>query len=75
MDEMRLKLSTRFMRGIVAKLIARMIYKKTGYKVDIQLNDLDVSVVDGETHISTNVEAKLSSSEFMKIMKKIGLED
>jgi hypothetical protein len=75
MDEMKLKLSTRFMRNIVAKLIARMIYKKTGYKVDIYLNELDINVVDGETHISTNVEAKLNSSEFMKIMKNIGLED
>lgn len=75
MDEMKLKLSTRFMRNIVAKLIARMIYKKTGYKVDIYLNELDINVVDGETHISTNVEAKIESGEFMKIMKNIGLED
>lgn len=75
MDEMKLKLSTRFMRNIVAKLLARMIYKKTGYKVDIYLNELDINVVDGETHISTNVEAKINSSEFMKIMKNIGLDD
>ncbi len=75
MDEMKLKLSTKFMRNIVAKLIARAIYKKTGYRVNIQLNELDVSVIDGETHISTNVEAKLSSNEFMKIMKSVGLED
>lgn len=75
MDEMKLKLSTRFMRNIVAKLLARMIYKKTGYKVDIYLNELDINVVDGETHISTNLEAKINSSEFMKIMKNIGLDD
>ena len=75
MDEMKLKLSTRFMRNIVAKLVAKMIYKKTGYKVDIHLNELDVSVIDGETHISVNAEAKLSSSEFMKIVKNVGLED
>lgn len=75
MDEMRLKLSTRFMRNIVAKLIARMIYKKTGYKVDIHLNELDINVVDGDTRVSASVEAKINSSEFMKIMKKVGLED
>lgn len=75
MDEMKLKLSTRFMRNIVAKLVAKMIYKKTGYKVVIHLNELDVNVVDGETHISVNAEAKLSSDEFMKIMKAIGSED
>lgn len=71
MDEMKLKLTTKFMRGIVAKLIAKAIYKKTGCKVNIQLNDLDISVIDGETNISTNVEVKLNSNEFMKIMKSI----
>lgn len=75
MDEMKLKLSTKFMRNIVAKLLTKMIYKKTGYKVDIQLNELDINIIDGETHISTSIEAKLSSNEFMKIMKTVGLED
>ena len=75
MDEMKLKLSTRFMRNIVAKLMAKMIYKKTGYKVDIYLNELDVNVIDGEAHICVNAEAKLNSNEFMKIMKSIGSEN
>ena len=74
MDEMKLKLSTRFMRGLVSKLIAKLIYKKFGCKVDIQLNDLDVSVIDGETSIKTNVEVKMDSKEFMNVMKSIGLD-
>lgn len=75
MDEMKLKLSTKFMRGLVSKLIARAIYKKTGCKVEIQLNDLDISVIDGKTSIGANVEVKLNSNEFMKIMKSIGDEE
>lgn len=71
MDEMKLKLSTKFMRGIVSKLIARSIYKKYGYRVNVQLNDLDINIVDGETTINTNVEAKISSEEFRKIMTKL----
>ena len=74
MDEMKLKLSTKFMRGIVSKLISKAIYKKLGYKVDIQLNDLDVSIIDGETNIKASVEAKVQSNEFMKVMKSIGLD-
>lgn len=74
MDEMKLKLTTKFMRGLVAKLIAKFIYKKLGYKINIQLNDLDVSVLDGETSISTNVEIKMDSKEFMNLMKSIGAE-
>lgn len=75
MDELKLKLSTRFMRNMVAKLIARAIRKKYGYKVNIQLNDLDIRVIDGNTKVSTNVEVSFNNEEFMKIMNDIGLED
>ena len=71
MDEMRFKLSTNFMKGIVSKIIARFIYKKTGCKVNIQLNDIDIWMIDGDTNIKLNVEAKLKSDDFNKIMKSI----
>ena len=71
MDEMKLSLTTRFMRTIVAKLIAKFIYKKYGYKVNIQLNDLNIGMKDGETDIKANVEVKINSDEFMKLMKSI----
>lgn len=74
MDEMKLKLSTKFMRGIASKLISMVIRKKFGCKVDIHLNDLNISVIDGETKISTNVEASMNSDEFMRIMKTIGVD-
>lgn len=74
MDEMKVKLSTRFMRNLVSKLIAKAIQKKYGYKVDIQLNELDISVVDGDAKISTNVEVKINNKEFMNIIKKAGLD-
>lgn len=71
MDEMKLKLSTKFMRGIVSKLIARSIYKKYGYRVNVQLNDLDINIIDGEITINANVEAKINSDEFRKMMTKL----
>ena len=71
MDEMKLKLTTKFMRGIVSKLIEKSIYKKYGCIVNVQLNDLDIGIVDGETTINTNVEAKISSEEFKKMMTKL----
>lgn len=71
MDEMKLKLTTKFMRGIVSKLIEKSIYKKYGYRVNVQLNDLDINIIDGETTINTNVEAKISSEEFKKMITKL----
>ena len=75
MDEMKLTLRTKFMRNIVAKLVSKAIEKKLGYKVKIQLNDLDVDIVDGETKISTSLELKVDSNEFKKIVKSIGLDE
>ena len=74
MDEMKVKLSTKFMKNIVSKLIARTIYKKTGYKVDIQLDDLDIWSINGDTTMKVNVEARLKSDEFNKIMNSIGMD-
>ena len=74
MDEMKFKLSSKFMRGIVSKLLAKYIYKKTGYKVDIQLNEFDFNAINGDTVVKLNVEAKLKSEEFNKILKSIDLD-
>ena len=71
MDEMKLKLSTNFMTSIVSKLIAKSIYKKYGCKVNIQLDELDINIIDGETTINANVEAKINSDEFRKMMTKL----
>ena len=68
---MKLKLTTKFMRGIVSKLIEKSIYKKYGCIVNVQLNDLDINIVDGETTINTNVEAKIDSEEFKKMITKL----
>lgn len=71
MDEMRVKLSTKLMRGIVAKLISTAIYAKFGYKVDVQIDELDVQMLDGDTTAAANVKVHLASDEFNKIVKTI----
>ena len=74
MDEMKLKLSTKFMRGMVSKLISKAVYKKLGYKVDIQLNDINVEFIDGETSIHADVDLRLDKEDFTKLIKSTNLE-
>lgn len=71
MDEMKLNLSTKFMRGLLAKLVSRHIKKKYGYKVDIYFSEIALDMIDGQTNAHLNVDLKLSSDEFKKIMKTI----
>ena len=71
MDELKLNLSSKFMRGIVTKLIAKAIYKKTGYKIDVELNSINVEVVGGKAHIHADVDAEIDNNELKKIVSAI----
>lgn len=71
MDEVRMKLSTRFMRNVAAKMLSKWIYRRTGYKLNVQLNDIDIWMIDGDTSVKANVEVKMNTSEFTKLMKSL----
>lgn len=71
---MLIKLRTKFMRGVISKLLSRAIQSKTGYKVDIQFKDLDATFDDGEITVNANLEAKMDRQEFMRIIKSQGLD-
>lgn len=74
MDELKLKLSTKWMRGIVTSLVSKAIKKKYGYDIDILLNEIDIKTEDGKIRIHANVDAEVSNEEFAKIIKSIGLD-
>ena len=75
MDEMKVNLSGKLMRGIVSKMISKALSKKIGCKVDIQLNALNLEYIDGDVHISTSVDGRMNKTEFMKVLKNIGLDE
>lgn len=69
MDELKLILGTKFMRSIVTKIIAKAILKKTGYHVDIDLNEIAAEVVDGKVHLHMNVDAAINTEDLVNIIK------
>lgn len=71
MDEMKVKLSTKMMRGLAAKLIEKAIAKKFGYKIDIQIDEIEIRHEDGRVHLHLNVDAETSSGEFTDIVKDL----
>ena len=71
MDEMRIV--SKFTRGIISKAIKMVIRKKTGYNIDIQLNEAITTINDGKTHLHLDVDAELDKDELMSILKSIGL--
>jgi hypothetical protein len=71
MDEM--KIGSKFTTNIISKLIAMVIRKKFGYEVELKLNEVNATVIDGKTHVHLDVDAELDKEELIKILKSIGL--
>lgn len=69
-----MKLHTKFMRGIVSKLVRNIICKKTGYKVDIQFNEIDIKNEGGKIQVHINIDGEMTTEEFAKVIKMIGLD-
>lgn len=71
MDEMRIV--SKLTRGIISKAIKMIIRKKTGYNIDIQLNEAIITINDGKTRLHLDVDAELDKDALMSILKSIGL--
>lgn len=69
MDVLKLVLSTKFMKGIVTKIITKAILKKTGYNIDIQLNKVEVENADGKIYLHMDVDAAVETEEFVKMLQ------
>lgn len=74
MDELKLSLSTKFMTGIIAKLITKTLVKKLGYKIDIQVNQLKIETKDGKILVHADVDGAMENDEFIKMLKSNGLD-
>lgn len=70
-----LKIKTKFMQNILSKIIETLIQKKTGYKIKIQLKDIDMTITEDNAHISLNAEADMSINELKKVAKIIEAKD
>ena len=74
MDEMFIKLKTKFMKKMVSKLLTKAIQNKFGYKVNIQISDLEVELNNDEIALNVNLEAKMKKHEFIKILQSEDLD-
>lgn len=70
MDEM--KMVNGLTRNMISKFATKTLRKKTGYDVDVQLNELNVSFSGGKAYAHMNVDAEFDKDEFMKLIKTIG---
>lgn len=70
-----LKIKTKFMQNILSKVIETLIQNKTGYKIKIQLKDIDMTITEDNAHINLNAEADMNINELKKVTKIIEAKD
>ena len=75
MDEMKIKISTKFMRGIVAKIASKVIASKLGIKADIQLNGISVEKINDKIHLHIDVDADIDQTSLLKLTRLANLEE
>lgn len=71
MDELKLTLTTKFMKTLVTKWISSAIRKKFGCDIDIQLNEFNIEVADGKARLHTDVDLSMDSSDLMDVLESI----
>ena len=75
MDEMKINLTTKFMRGIVAKIASKLIAKNFGIKSDILINGVSIEKVDTKIHLHLDVDADVDENALLKITRLIEKEE
>lgn len=71
MDLFKLKVSSKFMKGFVAKTVSHKIYKKLGYKTDILFNEISVDTVDNDVVIHINGDLRINRTELERLLETI----
>lgn len=74
MDELKLRLSTKFMKGMIAKFISKAIFKKVGVNPDIQLNEIEVEMKDGKMRIHISMDGEIDEKSLVKALQLVDLD-
>ena len=71
LDVLKLKISTKFMKGFVAKMLSKKMYEKSGCKVDIRFRDIEVDTIGDDIIMHIDGDVKLTKTEFERFLKSI----
>lgn len=69
MDIMQIKSS--LMKGIVAKILSKAIFEKSGYKVKVKIEDIDIKVNEEKASVNLNAGFDINIkdlTEFARIL-------
>lgn len=70
-----MKIESKFMTGLIGKVIERQLRKKTGRDVKVQLNEIGVqNITDDVISAKINLEVRMSKEELSKLLESFTVE-
>ena len=64
-----MKIQSKFMTGLVSRIVKKVLRTKLGCEVDIQLNEFRTTVIDDKTHVHLDLDADLTKEELNKLLE------
>lgn len=75
MDELKMNLSTKWLKDIVTKLISKVVSEKLGYKVRVELSEVHITTTENnELRLHLNGSAVMDMAELAKLAKAASLD-
>jgi hypothetical protein len=68
MDNMKIELTSKFMRNMASDIAAKTISSKLGCKADIQINEIMATVTDNGAHVHISFDGNMTKEEFYKLI-------
>ena len=69
MDELKIAINSAFMKRIIKTVLSKVIEKKLGYKIDIQINEIKADVTGGVVKLHLDIDGQTATDELSRILK------
>ena len=70
---MELVLKTKLIKKAVGSALSKVIRKKTGYTVALDIGEFHATTINGAAHVHLVLDAELPKEDLEKIIKKIDI--
>ena len=69
MDELKIAINSAFMKRIIKTVLSKVIEKKLGYKIDIQINEIKADVTGDVVKLHLDMDGQMTTGELSKLLK------
>lgn len=69
MDELKIAINSAFMKRIIKTVLSKVIKKKLGYEIDIQINEIKADVTGDIAKLHLDIDGQITTDELSKLLK------